>query len=122
MLTSYPDPNTNQNSIPNPNPNSAPNPNSNPNPNGLRSGQYLIFSWKQLGVGCRRVLFVEAGIVGDVNAYNAIQAMPVWTVMLPRRMEPLQQSSPVTGLVAAVDSATSQRGQHAADVDPQSKG
>ena len=122
MLTSYPDPNTNRNSIPNPNPNSAPNPNSNlnpnsnPNPNGLRSGQYLIFSWKQL------VLFVEAGIVGDVNAYNAIQAMPVWTVMLPRRMEPLQQSSPVTGLVAAVDSATSRRGQHAADVGPQSKG
>ena len=54
------------------------------------------------------MLFVEAGIVCDV--------------MLPRRMEPLQQSSPVTGLVAAVDSATSQRGQHAADVDPQSKG
>ena len=68
------------------------------------------------------MLSVEAGIVGDVNAYNAIQTMPVWTATLARRMEPLQQSSPVTGLVAAVDSATSQRGQHAANVDPENKG
>ena len=48
MITSNPDPNTNQN--PNPNPNGTPNPNPNsdpspnPNPNGLRSGQYRIFS------------------------------------------------------------------------------